>query len=103
MSIIVKNKDTLIYDDFEFRCCVGKKGFARNKIEGDKKTPIGVFSLEHIYYRSDKKNKPITNLKSLKIRKNMGWCNDLKSKKKYNRIVNTNTKLRYEKLYRIKC
>ena len=77
-----------------------KKGFARNKIEGDKKTPIGVFSLEHIYYRSDKKNKPITNLKSLKIRKNMGWCNDLKSKKKYNRIVNTNTKLRYEKLYR---
>ena len=29
----------------------------------------------------------------------MGWCNDLKSKK-YNRIVNTNTKLRYEKLYR---
>ena len=92
MTIIVKNKDTLIYDDFIFRCCVGKNGFARNKIEGDNKTPIGIFSLEFIYYRSDKKNKPITNLKSLKIKNNMGWCNDLKSKKKYNRIVNTKTK-----------
>ena len=100
MTIIVKNKDTLIYDDFIFRCCVGKNGFARDKIEGDNKTPIGIFSLEFIYYRSDKKKKPITNLKSLKIKNNMGWCNDLKSKKKYNRLVNTKTKFRYEKLFR---
>ena len=100
MTIIVKNKDTLIYDDFIFRCCVGKNGFARDKIEGDNKTPIGIFSLEFIYYRSDKKNKPITNLKSLKIKNNMGWCNDLKSKKKYNRLVNTKSKFRYEKLFR---
>ena len=81
MTIIVKNKDTLIYKDFEFRCCVGKNGFTKKKIEGDKKTPIGIFSLEYIYYRPDKKNKPITKLKSIKIRKNMGWCNDIKSKK----------------------
>ena len=100
MTIIVKNKDTLIYDDFVFRCCVGKNGFIKKKIEGDKKTPIGIFSLDYIYYRSDKKNKPITKLKSLKIKKNMGWCNDLRSKKKYNRLVNTKTKFRYEKLFR---
>ena len=29
MTIIVKNKDTLFFDDFEFKCCVGKKGFAK--------------------------------------------------------------------------
>ena len=38
MTIKVKNKDTLIYDEFEFRCCVGKNGFTKKKIEGDKKT-----------------------------------------------------------------
>ena len=99
MTIIVKNKDTLIYDEFKFKCCVGKKGFTKKKIEGDKKTPIGIFSLEYIYYRPDKKIKPITKLKSIKIRKNMGWCNDIKSKKNYNKLVNIITKFRYRFIF----
>jgi len=100
MTIVVKNKDTLIFDDFIFKCCVGKNGFTKKKIEGDKKTPIGKFSLECIYYRSDKKNKPNTKLKLLKIEKNMGWCNDIKSKKNYNKLIKKKTKLRCEKLFR---
>ena len=36
MTIIVKNKQTLIFDEFIFKCCVGKNGFTNNKIEGDK-------------------------------------------------------------------
>ncbi len=100
MTIVVKNKDTLIYDDFIFKCCVGKNGFTKKKIEGDKKTPIGKFSLEYIYYRSDKKNKPNTKLKSLKIKKYMSWCNDVKSKKNYNKLIKKKTKLRCEKLLR---
>ena len=100
MTIVVKNKDTLIYDDFIFKCCVGKNGFTKKKIEGDKKTPIGKFSLECIYYRSDKKNKPNTKLKLLKIEKNMGWCNDIRSKKSYNKLIKKKTKLRCEKLFR---
>ncbi len=55
MTIIVKNKDTLIYDEFKFKCCVGKKGFTKKKIEGDNKTPTGEFFLSNIYYRKDKK------------------------------------------------
>ena len=58
MTIIVKNKDTLIYDEFKFKCCVGKKGFTKKKIEGDNKTPTGEFFLSNIYYRKDKKDKP---------------------------------------------
>ena len=100
MTIVVKNKDTLIYDDFIFKCCVGKNGFSKKKIEGDKTTPIGKFSLEYIYYRSDKKTKPNTKLKSLKIKKNMSWCNDVKSKKNYNKLIKKKTKLRCEKLFR---
>ena len=45
MTIIVKNKHTLIFDDFKFKCCVGKNGFTKNKFEGDKKTPIGKYLL----------------------------------------------------------
>ena len=65
MSIIVKNKDTLIYDNFMFRCCVGKNGFTNNKMEGDKKTPKGVFKIEYLYFRKDRKDKPQTLLKSV--------------------------------------
>ena len=63
MPIIIKNKDTLIFDDFTFRCCVGKAGFTKNKVEGDKKTPIGNFKLDSIYFRKDRVNKPKSNLK----------------------------------------
>ena len=62
MTIIVKNKHTLFFDEFEFKCCVGKKGFTKNKLEGDKKTPIGIFSLGNLYYRHDRVEKPETNL-----------------------------------------
>ena len=52
MTIIIKNKETLIYDDFKFKCCVGKNGITKNKKEGDKKTPSGhIYSLENLYFR----------------------------------------------------
>ncbi len=100
MSIIIKNKDTLIYDDFVFKCCVGKNGFTYNKVEGDKKTPRGVFELDNLYYRKDKKNKPQTILKTLAIKKNMGWCDDVNAKLKYNKLVNIKENVHYEKLFR---
>lgn len=100
MIITIKNKDTLIFDDFKFKCCVGKKGFTNNKIEGDKKTPIGKYSLENLYYRKDRKIKPFTKLKVLEIKKNMGWCNDKSEKKNYNKLIKFNSKLKGERLYR---
>ena len=69
MTIIIKNKDTLIFDEFIFRCCVGKMGFSKNKIEGDKKTPIGQFKLENLYFRKDRKRMPTTKLNTLEIKK----------------------------------
>ena len=41
MILRLKNKHTLIYDEFIFKCCIGKKGLASLKIEGDNKTPKG--------------------------------------------------------------
>ena len=54
MHILLKNKNTLFFNDFEFKCCVGLHGLAKNKIEGDKKTPIGIYSLGNLFYRKDR-------------------------------------------------
>ena len=51
MTIFLKNKYTLKVDDFYFKCCIGKKGLSSKKKEGDKKTPIGKYKIEHLYYR----------------------------------------------------
>ena len=58
MIIYCKNKHTLEVDDFKFRCSIGKNGKSK-KIEGDKKTPIGQFAIENLYYRSDRIQKPL--------------------------------------------
>ena len=67
MTIILKNKHSLKVDSFEFKCCIGKKGVSKKKIEGDKKTPKGNFGLEKLYYRNDRLDKPLTKLKCIKI------------------------------------
>ena len=101
MTIIIKNKETLLFDEFKFKCSVGKKGFSKNKIEGDYKTPVGIFDLGYIYYRSDRIQKPKSEIKICKIKKNMGWCDDPNSKH-YNKLIKIKKNLRsgYEKLYR---
>ena len=99
MTIKIKNKYTLLFDEFEFKCSIGAFGFTSDKYEGDKKTPTGLFSLGDLYYRSDKVQKPKTKLKCIKIKKNMGWCNDIDSKF-YNKKIKIKKKVRYEKLFR---
>ena len=100
MTIIIKNKDTLIFDNYKFRCSIGKYGFSKNKVEGDKKTPIGKFKIGNLFYRKDRNKKPNTKLKCIPITKKLGWCDDPTSKKKYNKLIKINKNVRYEKLYR---
>ena len=100
MTISVKNKHTLQIDEFEFRCCIGKQGSTMNKKEGDKKTPIGSFGIENLYFRKDRKEKPYTLLKCIEIKKNMGWCDDVHFPKKYNKLLKIGKKVRHEKLER---
>jgi L,D-peptidoglycan transpeptidase YkuD (ErfK/YbiS/YcfS/YnhG family) len=100
MTILVKNKHTLQIDEFKFRCCIGRKGSTRNKKEGDKKTPKGTFKIENLYFRKDRKEKPYTVLKCIQIKKNMGWCNDVRFSKKYNKLFKIKKKIKHEKLER---
>ena len=99
MTIIIKNKETLIFEDFNFRCCIGKKGSTNKKIEGDNKTPKGIFSIDKVYYRKDRNIKPVTKLNSISINKKMGWCNDIKSKK-YNKLIKISKNTKHEKMHR---
>ena len=101
MTIIIKNKETLLFDDFKFKCSIGKKGFNKEKKEGDETTPKGLFDLGNIYYRADRVPKPDSKVKKIVIKKNMGWCDDSKSKY-YNKIIKIkkNLNIGYEKLFR---
>ena len=100
MTIFIKNKHTLQIDEFIFKCCIGKKGSTINKIEGDKKTPKGTFEIENLYFRKDKIKKPWTSLKCVEIKKDMGWCDDIRFPKKYNKVLKIKKKIKHEKLKR---
>jgi L,D-peptidoglycan transpeptidase YkuD (ErfK/YbiS/YcfS/YnhG family) len=100
MRIYLKNKHTLQVDDFKFKCCIGKNGLSYDKIEGDKKTPIGTFEIENLYYRKDKIKKPLTSLRCIPIKKTMGWCDDVTNIKNYNKLIKIKKNIRHERLFR---
>jgi L,D-peptidoglycan transpeptidase YkuD (ErfK/YbiS/YcfS/YnhG family) len=100
MLIEIKNKDTLIIDDFIFRCVIGKKGIKSKKIEGDKCTPRGTYSIGKLYYRKDRLDKPKTQLSTQIIKKNLGWCDD-PNNKYYNSQIKIDNKIKCEKLFRL--
>ena len=99
MLLRLKNKEYLIVDEFKFKCSIGKNGLNSKKIEGDHCTPIGVFKIGKVYYRPDRIKKPDTSLKTKKITKNMGWCDDPYNKN-YNKEIVLNKKNKGEKFFR---
>ena len=99
MIIKIKNKDTLIIGEFKLKCCIGKNGISKNKTEGDLTTPAGNFKIGNLYWRDDRVKKPITKLLCKKIKRSMGWCNDINSSY-YNKEIKKNKSIRHEKIYR---
>ena len=99
MIIHVKNKNTLIIDDFKLKCCIGKNGLNSNKREGDCSTPKGLFILKKLYFRKDRVGVPKSKIKKKIIKKNMAWCDDPKNNKYNKEIINFDKKNR-ETLFR---
>jgi len=97
--IIVKKSGYLKYKNLKFRCALGKNGIKKKIKEGDNVTPKGIFKITKIYYRQDKIKKIRTSIKKIKIKKNMGWCDDPKSNF-YNQQIKLPSKFGHEKLYR---
>ena len=98
MLIKIKNI-TLNINKFRFRCVLGKLGIKKNKKEGDKTTPRGIFSLGKLYYRPDRIKKIETHLKCKVIKKYMGWGNN-PNDRKYNKELDLKSKRKGEKLFR---
>ena len=80
MHILI-NKRYLVYNQYKVKCAVGKMGIGLKKKEGDFITPIGDYKIKYILYRKDRVKKIKTKLRKAIIKKNMGWCDDPKSKK----------------------
>ena len=98
MNIIIKNH-FLLYKVYKLKCSIGKSGLTNSKNEGDLATPRGSYRLGVLYYRKDRIKPLKCKLKKKIIKKNMGWCDDIRSKK-YNKEINFPFKFGAEKLYR---
>ena len=98
MHILIKNK-FLNYGDYKVKCVIGKRGISSFKEEGDLTTPRGKFKIKGFFYRKDRIKRLKTKLKKIPITKNMGWCDDPKSKQ-YNKLVKLPFYQSREKLYR---
>lgn len=70
-------RGTLKMGEREFPCALGKKGIARLKVEGDRKTPAGNFPLRAVFYRYDKLSEPIySRVPLMALLEEDGWCDD---------------------------
>ena len=98
MNIIIK-KHLLLYKGYKFKCSIGKSGIHASKKEGDLASPRGIFKLGLLYYRKDRIKLLKCKIRKKLIKKNMGWCNDSRSKK-YNQEIYFPFKYRAEILYR---
>lgn len=82
-----------------YRCAVGKKGFAKDKREGDHCSPTGTYSLRECWYRPDRLEAPHTKLFVRPIFENDGWC-DASGDANYNQHVKLPYDASHENLWR---
>lgn len=66
-------------DQSHFHCKIGRKGISARKVEGDGKTPAGIWHMAYFLYRADKIVKPVSFLPGFKISKSDSWCDSPQS------------------------
>lgn len=69
-----------------FRCALGRSGSRVIKREGDGATPIGLWQLRTVFYRSDRMPRPRSRIPIRILLKHDGWC-DAPADRNYNRLV----------------
>ena len=73
-------------------------GISKKKREGDLCTPAGKFIFESLLFRKDRIKNIKSQIKKKIITKNMGWCDDPRSKK-YNKLIKFPFSGKAEKLF----
>ena len=98
MHILI-NKKYLTFNNYKAKCAIGKRGIGNKTKEGDLITPKGSYKVKYVLYRRDRIKKISTKLKKIIIKKNMGWCDDVRSNQ-YNKLIKLPSNYSHEKLYK---
>ena len=98
MHILI-NKKYLTYSKYKVKCAVGKRGIGLKKKEGDLITPIGQYKIKYILFRRDRIKKIQSKIRKIEIKKDMGWCDDSRSRE-YNKLIKLPFNYSHEKLYK---
>ena len=93
------NQKYLTFKNYKAKCAIGKKGIGSKKKEGDLITPRGKYKVKYILYRKDRIKKIQSEMSVIKIEKNMGWCDDPRSRN-YNKLIKLPSIYRHEKLFK---
>ena len=88
--ILVNQNNFLTYNNKIYKCSLGLNGLNKTKKEGDKSTPIGIFSLGNLFVRTDRIKNLKTNFYYISIEKTMAWSDDPNSKD-YNKLIKVNS------------
>lgn len=98
-DIFLIDPQTVEVNGIRYRAAIGKAGIARDKREGDHKTPTGSHPIRLVLYRADKIAPPETALPLQAIAHDMGWC-DAPDHPDYNRPVALPFAASHETLWR---
>ena len=93
------NQKYLTFKNYKAKCAIGKKGIGSKKKEGDLITPRGKYKVKYILYRKDRIKKIQSEMRIIKIEKNMGWCDDPRSRN-YNKLIKLPSSYKHEKLFK---
>ena len=77
-----------------------KKDYQKIKKKVIKKHQKGPLKLKIFILGKIVKKKPLTALKCVQIKKDMGWCDDIRSPNRYNKLFKIVKKIKHEKLTR---
>ena len=92
----------IICGERRFPCIIGRAGRRFQKREGDGASPIGVWQLGKLFFRSDRVAVPRSGLRPRKISPFAGWCDDQNSMH-YNRAVKLPYGANHEEMFREDC
>ena len=98
---IARSTGTFAGPDIDARCALGKGGTiaAADKREGDGASPLGVWPMRRLFFRSDRLDAPETGLECVAIAPDDGWCDDPKHPF-YNKLIKRPFAASHEKMWR---
>jgi L,D-peptidoglycan transpeptidase YkuD (ErfK/YbiS/YcfS/YnhG family) len=101
MDLIVDSASKARWGNRVLKCAIGSAGaiLAKDKREGDNRTPVGRWPMREVYYRPDRVMAPITKLPIHEINPKDAWCEN-GADSNYNKLVQIPYRVRVDSLWR---